>query len=316
MKLYLTRNETAELLGVTPQTVSNYLAKGLLVESSNRDPKAKTMRILRTSVENLLKEGYDIVEQSKAIEALSEELKDTRDYFLKKQEELKSDIALLEIRRDFQLNIRDFAELLASHLKGNDIITKSEANVIIEILSGKNMEGVARKFNLCVATIRHIYHKCCHALYDGHHPSYNELLEQNKNLIEQLSDERRKYAEMALTSVKNDGVEELSDEGIVRVPQILIGLGQGLSVRLYNNLKSANFKNLYEMVFVNRVSLMHIRNFGRKSLNELDLLMERYGLRFNDISSLSSMQVQSLPGPFVSIPIKELRAKCKALKSW
>ena len=61
MKLYLTRNETAKLLGVTPQTVSNYVEKGLLVESSKRDPKAKAMRILRQSVETLLEEGYDVL---------------------------------------------------------------------------------------------------------------------------------------------------------------------------------------------------------------------------------------------------------------
>ena len=102
MKLYLTRNETAKLLGVTPQTVSNYVEKGLLVESSKRDPKAKAMRILRQSVETLLEEGYDLLEQSKAMEALSKELKETREYFLRKRDELKADLAILEIRRDFQ----------------------------------------------------------------------------------------------------------------------------------------------------------------------------------------------------------------------
>ena len=56
---------------------------------------------------------------------------------------------------------------------------------------------------------------------------------------------------------------------------------------------------------------MHIRNFGRKSLNELDLIMERYGLRFNDISSLASMKVQSLAGPFFTIPINEVRTRLK-----
>ena len=56
---------------------------------------------------------------------------------------------------------------------------------------------------------------------------------------------------------------------------------------------------------------MHIRNFGRKSVNELDLIMERYGLRFNDISSLASMKVQSLAGPFFTIPINEVRTRLK-----
>lgn len=68
MKLYLTRKEAAELLGVTPQTISNYVENGLLVESKKRDPKTRRMRILRRSVENLLKEGYDVIEQTKAID--------------------------------------------------------------------------------------------------------------------------------------------------------------------------------------------------------------------------------------------------------
>lgn len=308
MKLYLTRNETAKLLGVTQQTVSNYLEKGLLVESSMRDPKAKAMRFLRQSVETLLEEGYDVLEKSKAMESLSKELKETREYFLRKRDELKADLAILEIRRDFQLNVRDFAELVASYLKGNDIISKSESRVILEILSGNSIEGVARKLNLCVSTVRYLYHKCCNALYEGQHPSYNELQQQNKNLIEKLSEERKRYAELALLP---KGKGDSLDEGVIYVPQALIGLGQGLSVRLYNNLRAGNFENLYEMVFVSRNSLMHIRNFGRKSLNELDLLMEHYGLRFNDISSLASMEVQSLAGPFFTIPIKEVRARLK-----
>jgi hypothetical protein len=255
-----------------------------------------------------LEEGYDVLEQSKAMEALSKELKETREYFLRKRDELKADLAILEIRRDFQLNVREFAEIVASYLKGNDVISKSEARVVLEILSGNSIEGVARKLNLCVSTVRYLYHKCCNALYEGQHPSYTELQQQNKNLIEKLSEERKRYAELALLP---KGKGDSLDEGVIYVPQALIGLGQGLSVRLYNNLRAGNFENLYEMVFVSRSSLMHIRNFGRKSLNELDLIMERYGLRFNDISSLASMKVQSLAGPFFTIPINEVRTRLK-----
>ena len=74
MKLYLTRNEAAEILGVTPQTISNYVKKGLLVESEVKEPNLKAMCILGSSVERLLKEDYDIVEQSNAIDAMRVEL--------------------------------------------------------------------------------------------------------------------------------------------------------------------------------------------------------------------------------------------------
>ena len=52
MKLYLTRNEAAEILGVTPQTISNYVKKGLLVESEVKEPNLKAMCILGSSVES------------------------------------------------------------------------------------------------------------------------------------------------------------------------------------------------------------------------------------------------------------------------
>lgn len=312
MKLYLTRNETAKLLGVTPQTVSNYVEKGLLVESSKRDPKAKAMRILRQSVETLLEEGYDLLEQSKAMEALSKELKETREYFLRKRDELKADLAILEIRRDFQLNIRDFAEILASYLKGNDIISKSDANIMIEILSGKNMEGVARKFELCVATIRHIYHKCCNALYEGRHPSYNELLEQNQELTNRLSEEKKRNTELELRIRTSSDIAN----NTISIPQKLMGFNQGLSVRLHNALCSSNLENLYEVVLIERSRIMRIRNFGRKSLNELDLFMEKHGLEFNNINSLKSPKVQSLPGLFITVSIKSLQERMKSLNGW
>ena len=121
-----------------------------------------------------------------------------------------------------QLNVREFAEIVASYLKGNDIISKSEARVILEILAGNSIEGVARKLNLCVSTVRYLYHKCCNALYEGQHPSYTELQQQNKNLIEKLSEERKRYAELALLP---KGKGDSLDEGVIYVPQALVGLG-------------------------------------------------------------------------------------------
>ena len=89
MKLYLTRNEAAELLGVSPQTVSNYLAKGLLVESTTRNSESKALRILASSVRNLMKEGYDVIEQYKAMEACQKEVKQMRDDLAMQKDELE-----------------------------------------------------------------------------------------------------------------------------------------------------------------------------------------------------------------------------------
>jgi DNA-directed RNA polymerase subunit alpha len=58
-----------------------------------------------------------------------------------------------------------------------------------------------------------------------------------------------------------------------------------LSVRALNCLKSAEVETLGELVRYNKNDLLKFRNFGKKSLTELDDLLERNNLEFGmDIS--------------------------------
>ena len=54
----------------------------------------------------------------------------------------------------------------------------------------------------------------------------------------------------------------------------------GLSVRAYNCLKAADIDTFADLVSYSRAELMKFRNFGRKSLNEIDQLVEKVHLSF------------------------------------
>ncbi len=54
----------------------------------------------------------------------------------------------------------------------------------------------------------------------------------------------------------------------------------GLSVRAYNCLKAADIDTFADLVSYSRAELMKFRNFGRKSLAEIDELVERMQLTF------------------------------------
>jgi len=54
----------------------------------------------------------------------------------------------------------------------------------------------------------------------------------------------------------------------------------GLSVRAYNCLKAADIDTFADLVSYSRAELMKFRNFGKKSLNEIDLLVEKMKLSF------------------------------------
>lgn len=77
------------------------------------------------------------------------------------------------------------------------------------------------------------------------------------------------------------------DEEILRMRQLLNQRLQDmdLSVRALNCLKAAEVDTLGELVRYHRGDLLKFRNFGKKSLTELDELLERNGLAFGmDIS--------------------------------
>ncbi|MFV0328768.1 MAG: DNA-directed RNA polymerase subunit alpha, partial [Dysgonomonas sp.] len=83
-----------------------------------------------------------------------------------------------------------------------------------------------------------------------------------------------------------DGNEEF-DEEILHMRQLLKTklADMNLSVRALNCLKSAEVETLGELVQFNKNDLLKFRNFGKKSLTELDELLDSLSLSFGmDIS--------------------------------
>ena len=83
-----------------------------------------------------------------------------------------------------------------------------------------------------------------------------------------------------------DGNEEF-DEEILRMRQLLKTrlTDMDLSVRALNCLKAADVETLGDLVQYNKTDLLKFRNFGKKSLAELDDLLESLNLSFGtDIS--------------------------------
>ncbi len=78
------------------------------------------------------------------------------------------------------------------------------------------------------------------------------------------------------------GVENEFDEDVLHMRQLLKKklVEMNLSVRALNCLKAANVETLGDLVQYNKNELLKFRNFGKKSLNELDDLLESLNLSF------------------------------------
>ena len=91
---------------------------------------------------------------------------------------------------------------------------------------------------------------------------------------------------IAIESIDSDGNEEF-DEEVLHMRQLLKTKlsDMDLSVRALNCLKAADVETLGELVKFNKNDLLKFRNFGKKSLTELDELLDHLNLSFGmDIS--------------------------------
>ncbi|MBR5803156.1 MAG: DNA-directed RNA polymerase subunit alpha [Bacteroidaceae bacterium] len=119
---------------------------------------------------------------------------------------------------------------------------------------------------------------------DGSIQPKEALKEAAKILIHHFmlfSDEK-----ISLESSDLDGNEEF-DEEVLHMRQLLKTklVDMNLSVRALNCLKAADVDTLGDLVQFNKTDLLKFRNFGKKSLTELDDLLESLNLTFGtDIS--------------------------------
>ena len=115
------------------------------------------------------------------------------------------------------------------------------------------------------------------------HPK-DALKESAKILIQHFmlfSDEK-----ITLESPEHEGNQEF-DEEVLHMRQLLKTklVDMNLSVRALNCLKAADVETLGDLVQYNKTDLLKFRNFGKKSLSELDDLLESLNLSFGtDIS--------------------------------
>ena len=119
---------------------------------------------------------------------------------------------------------------------------------------------------------------------DGSIMPKDALKEAAKILIQHFllfSDEK-----IAIEAPKENDVDEF-DEEVLHMRQLLKSklTDMDLSVRALNCLKSAEVETLGDLVVFNKIDLLKFRNFGRKSLTELDDLLAGLNLSFGmDIS--------------------------------
>ena len=123
---------------------------------------------------------------------------------------------------------------------------------------------------------------------------------------------------ITLENTDVDGNQEF-DEEVLHMRQLLKTrlVDMNLSVRALNCLKAADVETLGDLVQYNKTDLLKFRNFGKKSLTELDDLLESLNLSFSRTAShrhamLANMAISLIMHKRITTTL----AKAKALKKY
>ncbi len=268
----MTIREAAEYFGAAEGTIRYWIEKGLLVKVV--DGKG-TKSISRKSAENLKAQYNDIAVQEQAITAYKQELQVERD-------SLKREIHETKAERGFTLQNIDFiSELLTtiSDSVPSYSLTRREQEILQAIIKGKTYREIGTVLNLTSNRVQQIAKRSLREIAIAC-KYYHTLIQENDTLKEQI-----KTLQTALNTANGKLKELFIEETVIESqPLFLMRLeNMDLSVRTLHYMQALEITTLGQLVAYKRSDLLKVRNFGKKSITELDELLEKHGLTWRNL---------------------------------
>lgn len=269
MARLITRKEAAELLDCEPQTITNWVEKGAI----NGHKVGNILMVDRESIEHYFDDFKVLADMATKIADLKTEYKN----IIKDQEALLdeargSSLTSQRAKEVFKMNQLTLISLSEGYLKDR------ESGILTEIVKGVKLEDIGNAFGLTRERVMQIATKAANKLASIE--DLKQIRDENKTLKEEnnrLSKDNnllKKYITDQRITI--DAYENSDKLHSTIFEKRLIDLN--LTVRTQNGLKSLNCDTLGDVVKLDISMLMKARNFGKKSLTEIDEFIKRLGL--------------------------------------
>ena len=280
----ITRNKAAEILGVTPQTISNYVKEGLL--GGCKDEKG-----------NFYVNGDDVERYAKKYKfiAVSEKMLDDKLAALKAERE-KASNELAAFRRKMTGYRYSYPSLAPDIVGMIDALYKAafvphlkerERRFLSAFIKGENLSDLAEEYGLTSERIRQIIAKACRKFSEQteeicHNIRYNEELERKVANLEQSLEllqgqynaYREAHEDSALgTTQPPEILQTKIDECYFRA-RVINALKYGAGVTTIGELLT-EFTSLQQLV-------KKTRYLGCKGFAEIDDFLDAHGLSFKE----------------------------------
>ena len=279
----ITRNKAAEILGVSRQTISNYIKEGILgsyvgehgilyVNSEDIEKYAQKYKMIAAN-EKMIDEKLKEVEYRKR--AINVELTELRDRATANGKLAANAVGML------------FGVInTMSHLGVLPNLTYRESSLLKDIINGMTYDELSIKYGVSATRIRQIAEKTCNKL------TYNEnivIAELSTNRTLQYEVERLKNVIKSLQVSFDEYRRTKGDKPVSSavLPPLILGKDINdfnLPVRILNALRWCEVYTVGDLLrkFHCKSDLYKIRNLGKKSIWTILEFVEENNLDFKE----------------------------------
>lgn len=285
-KKFISTSEAAKIAGVTSQTIRNLCKAGTLTYQKRRKlfyPSREDVEKHAATIRDVQAIETDIEQYKKTIESesyrLKSELQDMQAKYRERMYHLEMFPKRVEVIKDTLLAVIDGVRRYADYADSN--ITSRDINIVWDALQGKSFEeiGEGLRPSLTCESARQAWRKTLRrfVFVKG---AFFHLNSENDELKEIL---KEKNDEIARLHAQLEGRQAVIDDETHKMSKLLATSvwDCDLSMRTLNTLRNADVETLRDLVHLHRGDLLKFRNFGKKSLTELDEFLEHYGLSWN-----------------------------------
>lgn len=303
MARMITRQEAANLLDVSPQTISNWVDKGILNSHNSCDGR-NTMLIDRKSIEQYFDSLQDLAFMEKRVVIQKKKIAEESAALENKLKEMISTKHLFG-NGISQFFLRDIFSCVIN--VADDLLNDRECQIINELLLGWTLNDIASKYYLSTSRIQQIVNKAIRKIstmksWPKYHTEYKATIAENKRLIVLLESQQSRINQLEsmlnINSSKESGVKSaVPGYTKLELAQLLSRrmVDENLSVRSFNCLKAADIDTVRDLICCNKTDLLKFRNFGKKSLAEIEDYLDKLHLSFGmDLDRLIDEEVEGL----------------------
>ena len=283
---YIKASEVAEKFGVTRQTIRNWIDKGLLSAVKLDNCHYVTIE----SVKSIEDKFSEIVVVEGAIEEYANKLKETYDEYKASVEHLKSSSTENEEIRLIKPRLTELVRIMFNSVRVSQYGERRGDDMIELLLHGYDVKYIAEKYGISPERVHQIVEKDLRIL-DYESRKYIKIKEENERLKEEL--QTLKININSLRSFREPGAESLEYSKVDVQESILTKrlVDCNLSVRTLNCLKACgeyingewvykDIDTIGDLARHQKTDLLKFRNFCKKSLTELDDLLNELGLEW------------------------------------